>query len=527
LSLLDIYYFKFNLKRINFTSLNEWYLLNNKSALLFSFLKDYTLFFVVGVLLTGYLIFCTKIFSYKPTEFHVHKSIDLFIVSSFLILAGLRGGSLAHAWRPIGLTYGGKFTKASIDQAIVSNTTFSILKSWGKPSLPSLNYFKTARELEKAYSPIIKYNDKKQEIKPNVVILVIESYSEEARLMGFTPFLDSLRSKSKFAKIGMATGKKSIDALPAIWSGIAGLGFNYVLSPYAQNHMKSLGHLLKEKAYSTHFFHGAPNGSMGFDDLAAQSGIDHYYGKNEYNKEADFDGVWGIWDEPFLKYTATKMDSFKEPFFSTIFTLSSHDPFKVPTKYEKRFKSGPHPIYKTLAYTDFALKEFFNRIKNKNWFNNTLFVITADHTASYAHLAPFKSELGRYRIPLFFYSSGLDIHDIQDITVFQTDIAPTILSIMHHKKPFFGFGKNVLQEKNEKLGVIQPNSKSIFIKDSLMFSLSEGKISGMFNFVKDFNYTVDLRNKISADKRINLENQSKAFLQQYSERLSKNKTHLP
>jgi hypothetical protein len=60
-----------------------------------------------------------------------------------------------------------------------------------------------------------------------------------------------------------------------------------------------------------------------------------------------------------------------------------------------------------------------------------------------------------------------------------------------------------------------------------MFSLSEGKISGMFNFVKDFNYTVDLRNKISADKRINLENQSKAFLQQYSERLSKNKTHLP
>lgn len=208
--------------------------------------------------------------------------------------------------------------------------------------------------------------------------------------------------KSYVLENGFAAGRKSIDALPAVLAGIPSGELPFILTPYVSNRIQSLPQLLKEKGYHTSFFHGAPNGSMGFKALVNLFGVEYYYGKDEYNNDQDFDGTWGIWDEPFLQFFANKLDSFPQPFQSTLFTVSSHEPFQVPEQYKNVFPRGEHPIREVTGYTDFALKRFFATIRNKPWFDKTLFVITADH-ASISHHPTYQTAWGNMAIPIFFY----------------------------------------------------------------------------------------------------------------------------
>jgi phosphoglycerol transferase MdoB-like AlkP superfamily enzyme len=98
---------------------------------------------------------------------------------------------------------------------------------------------------------------------------------------------------------------------------------------------------------------------MGFDAFANQSGFADYFGKGEYGNDDDFDGIWGIWDEKFLHYYSKKMSEFKQPFFTTLFTVYSHHPYQLQEEYQDKFKGGSLPIYRTIEYSDWALKRFF------------------------------------------------------------------------------------------------------------------------------------------------------------------------
>ena len=82
---------------------------------------------------------------------------------------------------------------------------------------------------------------------------------------------------------------------------------------------------------------------------ACSLGFDHYYGRTEYGNDDDFDGTWGIWDEKFLEYTKGVLDKKKEPFFSTIFTVSSHEPYKIPKEYEGKFPSENNQMHQWIG----------------------------------------------------------------------------------------------------------------------------------------------------------------------------------
>lgn len=112
---------------------------------------------------------------------------------------------------------------------------------------------------------------------------------------------------------------------------------------------------------------------------------------DQYPEKSDFDGIWGVWDEPFFRFFAGKLSSFKQPFLASIFSVSSHHPFKVPEKYTGKFKKGPAPIVEVVGYTDFALRELFDEISSSSWFKNTLFIITADRSYSYSCLSKLKN----------------------------------------------------------------------------------------------------------------------------------------
>ena len=98
--------------------------------------------------------------------------------------------------------------------------------------------------------------------------------------------------------------------------------------------------LLQKEGYHTSFFHGAKNGSMYFDQFMRTAGVKEFFGLNEYPNQDDYDGTWGIWDEPMLQWMSSKLNGFKQPFFSSIFSLTSHHPFVVPVKYRDQFPKG-------------------------------------------------------------------------------------------------------------------------------------------------------------------------------------------
>ena len=148
--------------------------------------------------------------------------------------------------------------------------------------------------------------------------------------VSYTPFLDSLASKSLVFDNAFANGRKSIHGMSSVLAGIPSFKDAFTSSPYANQKIESVVSVLNLEGYDTSFFHGAPNGSMGFLGFSNILGFDHYYGKTEFGNDALFDGFWGIWDLPFFQFTKETIDTKKTPFFSTIFTVTSHEPYIIP-----------------------------------------------------------------------------------------------------------------------------------------------------------------------------------------------------
>ena len=234
----------------------------------------------------------------------------------------------------------------------------------------------------------------------------------------------------------------------------------FVLTPYVSNKTESLPAILKDHGYNTSFFHGAPNGSMGFKALVNLIGIDHYYGKDEYDHDDDFDGTWGIWDEPFFQYFAHTVNEFKEPFMTTIFSVSSHEPFEVPSAYRGRFPKGDHPLREAIGYTDMSLRKFFDTAKKMPWFNHTLFIITGDHP-SHSTNEYFYAPLGKYEVPLLVYAPNLLApKKIDSMSVSHCDIFPSIMHLTGSKDKFFAMGKSIFEDGaksviNQDVGITQ------------------------------------------------------------------------
>jgi len=287
--------------------------------------------------------------------------------------------------------------------------------------------------------------------KQNVVIIILESFASE--FVGFeneydayTPFLDKLSKKGLAFTHHYSNGQRSITSLPAILAGIPHLmeEGSFSISIYQGNTVYGLGYYLRKSGYSTAFFHGGRNGSMGFDGIARISGFKEYYGMNEYpNAEEDFDGSWGVYDEPYLQYFAEKLSDLNEPFGAVAFTLTSHHPYEIPEKYKNKFLGKKdQPMLKTIQYTDHALEHFFEKAKTQKWYDKTLFVITGDHT----HLGKrpeYHNTLGLFDVPLILYHPKEDIPKVKQPNQISqhADIMPTVLDylgIERDKKYYFG-----------------------------------------------------------------------------------------
>ena len=137
-----------------------------------------------------------------------------------------------------------------------------------------------------------------------------------------------------------SNGKKSIEGIPSILSSMPSwMATPYLGSFYQGNNLKGIGAYLQEMGYDASFYHGGRNGTMSFDNFIATSKGGAYFGKNEYPSPEDGDGHWGIYDMPYLHYFGKELTQKKEPFFSSVFTLSSHHPYKLPADKINSYKN--------------------------------------------------------------------------------------------------------------------------------------------------------------------------------------------
>jgi phosphoglycerol transferase MdoB-like AlkP superfamily enzyme len=250
------------------------------------------------------------------------------------------------------------------------------------------------------------------------------------------------------------------------------------------------------------------------------TGFDDYFGLNEYPEKNDFDGMWGVWDEPFFNFFAGKLNTFKEPFLASIFSISSHHPFKVPEKYKDKFKKGPAPIVEVVGYTDFALREFFSEVSSAPWFKNTLFVITADHTNESIH-KEFQNNFGSYSIPVILYKPGSDLKGMKNRIAQQIDIMPTVLSYLNYDEDYIAFGNNLLDDSYESFAFNTNGSTyHLYMKDHLM-EMIDNRPVGLYNFKTDIYLETNI---LTSEPALadTMEDKLKAIIQSYNSRLIDN-----
>ena len=390
----------------------------------------------------------------KPTFKSVIIQFGFMLLGLGFVVLGARGGM---ELKPINIIEASRYVKPKF-VPVVLNTPFTILKTMLQESIKPVTYF-TDEEGDKLYDAIftVKNEETDHPVKKNVVVIILESFAKE--YVGyfnperhFTPFLDSLMKESLVFTDAYASGQQSIDAVPAIFTSMPDLMTRpYILSSYSNNKLPGLPTALNNKGYKTSFFHGGNNGTMGFDGFMNTVGIQKYYGLDQYPEERvprDTDGKWGIYDGPYLEYYAKELGKQSQPFFSSIFTLSSHFPYTLPNGFDNKYPKGEHEIMELVAYSDDMLGRFFDQIKGEEWYKNTLFVITADHTAQPID-DYYKSKVGKYAVPLFLYSPTGEFKGEDNEVSSHVDIMPTVLDYAGLEGTYFTHGTSLLDSNRE------------------------------------------------------------------------------
>ena len=468
------------------------------------------------------------------------------LVSAVLLVGGMRGG-LSHAIRPIAMSNAAQYALSPAKASVVLSNPFCILRTISNKKISYVRYFPDERELAARFSPCrypaadsLRHDRFGTQRGKNILIFVLESFSYEHSAYlnpelykgeaSYTPFLDSLMREGYLFRRGYANGRKSIDALPSVLSSIPSFKTPFVVTPQSLGETRGLGRLLGEEGYSTWFFNGSENKSMGFVAYAKLSGVENARTREDYEAKMgrrDYDGYWGIWDGPFMQYMARELDTVPKPFFATIFTLSSHHPFVVPEGYENMLPEGRTKVQRPVAYTDRSLRDFFDYARRQPWYENTLFVFTADHVSSEVYGDESKAPTGNSHIIFFLYTPDGSLRGDDPHVAQQIDLMPTLLGLTGYDKPYFAYGQDIFEIRADSARVSERafainylNESFQWITDSTAMFFDEHEVTHLFDLERD---PLERHNLIEqgAEPDTAQVERMKALLQTYYERLEK------
>lgn len=510
-NLIDTAYFKFQFARSNYDLFETIFERIDLKGQFGGIFASYWWLFLVFILFI-YLLFrlLNRWIDKSSNQMKISNAISFAIFLGVVFLLG-RGGVRP---RPIGIIDLSRYSKNS---QLIGNTPFFILKTAGTNKMPNYNFLSKNDAAE--LTNFIKTSNP-QNILPdstNVVVIVMESFGKEVVVeKKITPFFNSLSGKSWSLKTGFANGYTSMEAIPAILASMPTFSqTNYISSMHSSNKLDGIPSILKEQGYSTTFFHGATNGSMNFDAYSSSSGYDSYEGRNEFANDDYFDGSWGIFDDAFLPWCVEKMSKLKEPFHGTVFSLSSHHPYLIPENLQSKFPFE-NPIESATAYADYSLQQFFELAKKQSWYENTLFVILADHTSTYrGHNGILES----YDIPILFFHPTVDLTQIKIQPVAcQMDVFPTVLDLLNIKRKFYSAGKSLFDDSPSWI-FVKSRDKFLHISDNQTIWFQVDEMNNLIIFTSEDWKGKKIKGTFEKETK-----EMKAFLQQITADVKSNKT---
>ena len=532
---VDFIYYKYNFSRL---TLAAWDILKHeesKGGMFFRFLITYWHVFLLYVFVSALWIFLYQKVKVKHNLVenakikYAVKSIFGVLIIATLCIGGIRG-DFKKTTRPINLVDANRYVEKTQQADLVLNSPFTFLRTLGVKSFKKTDFNISQSVVDENFQPI-KFYKSNSPSTPNIVLIITESMSREyigafnkdaniKNYVSYTPFLDSLATKSLIFTNAYGNGYKSIHGMSSIISGIPSFKDAFTSSPYAKQKIESLVSCLESKGYDTSFFHGAPNGSMGFLGYGNILGFDHYYGMTEYGNDKDFDGSWGIWDAPFMQFMNQTLSKKKAPFFSTIFTVTSHEPYVVPEEFKNKLPKGKIAMHQPVGYTDYAFKKFFEAAKKQPWFENTIFIITADHCNQVNYKEEYYDKIiNRNAVPILIYKPNSNLVG-EDKTIAQhIDIFPTVLDLIGYNKPFRSWGRSLVDKSNvKKPFLINYNTNNYHFMRGNYICVFDGKNAIGFYNINDKEL---LKNLISKrNKEMNdMEIACKAFIQDYFNRI--------
>lgn len=332
------------------------------------------------------------------------------------------------------------------------------------------------------------------EHKLNVILISVESLSAEFLAYegirkGVTPFLDSLAEHSYLFTNVYATGTRTVRGLEALSLSIPPTpGQSIVRRPNNEN-LFTLSSVFNSKGYESLYIYG---GYGYFDNM------NYFFSHNGYqvidrsaleSEEIDYENIWGVADENLFTLAIREIDQCvanQKRVFAHIMTTSNHRPYTYP---EGRIDIPSHTSrIGAVKYTDYAIGKFIRDARKKEWFNNTVFVITADHCASSAGKEELPIE--KYRIPLLIYAPAFIKHTVETRMMSQIDIAPTLLGLLNfsYKSKFMGYDLLHLEHGKERafistyqrLGYMKEDSLLILSPQhvALVYPVANNKVTG-------------------------------------------------
>ena len=323
------------------------------------------------------------------------------------------------------------------------------------------------------------------EKKLNVVMISMESFSADfmgtfGNTQGITPFLDSLANHSLLFTRLYATGTRTVRGLEALSLCIPPTpGQSIVRRPNNEN-LFSLGQVFSDKGYESKFIYG---GYGYFDNMG------YFFSNNGYevddrskiaDEDIDYENIWGVADENLFTLAEKEIDNTYQkgkPVYAHIMTTSNHRPFTYP---DGRIDIPSHTNREgAVKYTDYSIRKFINECRSKPWFDNTVFIITADHCASSAG----KTELpvNKYHIPMLIFSPKNIATGKMERLMSQIDIGPTVLGLLNfsYTSKFFGYDIFKLEAGRERVFISTYQSLG-YLKNDKLIILNPQKLASTY-----------------------------------------------
>ena len=511
-NLINVFYFPIskNISGIELLNLVE----GQDGGIILGYIVEYW-YAILGLLIIAFLL--AKVF-YGLKVTGTKSVVIVYTIIVFSISGLLARGSLSL--KPLNLLDAYSALKSEEVKSAVT-PTYVLIESIGKKQLENVNYF-TDEEINRWTKTNYKAYLDLDLNKPNICLILLESFGKEytklnsSKEISYTPFLDSLMDES--INYTNANGLRSMDAVASIFTGVPTMmDQSFIGSLYGNNTMVSAIDILKNQEYQTSFYHGADEQSMGFKAFLKAKGLDKYLGKQQYPNKEDFDGTWGIYDLPYFQYFANQLNEQIEPWFAGVFTLSSHHPYAVPEKYSSLSK-GTSVIHQSVGYTDLSLRNFFNIAKRQSWFDNTVFIITADHT-SINKLKQYQTHRGRYEIPLLIYSNKLT-KKVVSKPVQHVDLLPTIANLSGYQDTLFCLGNSLLDSSYSSIIHYEGSRYSLTNKEYSLELVGDNK-TRLYNYKKDPVYKTNL-SRDSLELKNQMMDELKASIQDFNRRILTN-----